>query len=191
MSIAEAYYRQRGYCLGYRFKKTALLHEDAGEAIEAYNEVWISAVEFFTQERDALIDLPPESGQRMFVEGMLGILRQHEMDKGNASLTNDDVRAEAQRVAAELGDIREGASDDLRSYVDKLISGMRDLHNRIDPEGIGADTSEEPIADEEPSLPDEEGSEEAPPSPEDSKEEEEAAPPEPESPDDIATALGL
>ena len=204
MRIHEGHARDRwSYgVLGYQFRgrrrlHEARLHEDAVEAIKAYNEVWISAVEFFTRERDDLIDLPPDSSERLFVEGVLGILRQHEMDIGTETATADDVRAESQRVASALEDMREGASDDLRAYVDRLVSGMRELHNRIDPESVSAGAE-----DEEPTEP-EEGDAEAGEDVEadvgderggkakGEEEPEDEKPPEPENPESIAQALGL
>lgn len=127
----DAYFKPREI-RGFAFRKRVPLVEDASNSITAYNEIWNPAYEHFLSLKDQNVDLPPDSSARLYVEGILGILKQHEIDKSDDGISNFDIRKTITSLIDSMEELRGASSEDTNDYVDRFITGMRDLHNRVD-----------------------------------------------------------
>ena len=160
------------------------LQEDGAES-QKYGQMWLEILNHLSEKQDQVVDLPPESPEKLRVEALVGLLHKYRVPDG--AISNDQLRQRIDGLASAIEEMTGEQETDLGQYAAKFVFGLRTLHNQIvskPGEGVAGDevdaSSELGIEDEAP-TPDE---------PEDEASDASSTPPPPEK-DDLAAALGV
>ena len=126
-----------------------------GSEVTTFNKMLSSAITFFEGREDEVVDLPPDSPEKLTIEAVMGVLRQFMVD---ADAGNNTVRENSKLLSDKLRNMfeeRPSQSSPVMDYINKLRESMMDLHNSIEPSQPGTagppdDTPPEGSAEQKP-----------------------------------------
>lgn len=164
---------------------------ESEQEVKSYNDIWLSATGYLQEKSDQMISLPPESSERLFIEALMGTMKQFEIRKEDG-ISNIDLRDKIKLLVGKITSMFEGKTGhgELHDYMLQLSDGMMQLHNNI---SVEAEPEPEPEPAPEGDLEgDLEGDvgDDGNPDPDPEPDEDDDGPP-PEESDDLARNLGL
>lgn len=164
------------------------LSEANGNILQGVEDILLPAKEFLTQQLSSRQDISSDSPETTFLNGVMGIIQQFDPSSNPEDYTQGMLREKIGLMADKLEAlIDRNDYGSIGDYITKLVSGLRQYKNRIDPA-----SDSEPLTPDETEAPEEE----IPENPEaETPEGEEAAPEEEEEPEDdtsqLARELGI
>lgn len=110
---------------GARSRRRSSLRE--GNEEQVYKQMLSSAVLYLETKQDETVSLPSDSPERLIIEALMGLIRQHE--------DSENVRESAAILSEKLRSMFSDSpsSSELGDYVKKLREGLATLHNSVEP----------------------------------------------------------
>lgn len=102
-----------------------------GDEVATFNKMLTSAITFFEGREDEVVDLPPDSPEKLTIEAVMGVLNQF---KVGADAGNDTVRENSKLLSDKLRNMfeeRPSQSSPVIEYINKLRESLMDLHNSV------------------------------------------------------------
>jgi len=142
-SVVESFYKDHFAVnrYGYRPRPRRKLSEST--EFKTFLTIIDSAVAFFEERRNDIIDLPPSSGERAMVEAALGLLNQA---SSNEAPDNNDLRSAVTTLRDGLKGLVASldSEGDMARFVTELTRSLADLHTQISADDPDASTGDAP-----------------------------------------------
>ncbi len=105
-----------------------------GDEVTTFNKMLTSAITFFEGREDEVVDLPPDSPEKLTIEAVMGVLNQFKADSESSPNT---VRENSKLLSDKLRNMfqdRASPSSPVIDYINKLRENLMQLHNSVSPE---------------------------------------------------------
>lgn len=124
------------------FRPNRMLAEN-DQALVTFQQIVQPAITFFQGKVDELGDLPPDSPDRLYVEGILGVLNQYWKD--GEEFTPAMVKENASLLAGKLREMTQTSDTEreIYMYASRLAEALDDFKIRIGAEAAAAGPSPE------------------------------------------------